>query len=273
MVVLPDPIVSGQPLATQTLCQSSTPTDLTISVSGGIGTISYQWYSNTTNSTTGGVLITGATNNTYVPTTTIVGTQYYYCVVTQSGVGCNVTSAVSQVIIVAAPAITTQPASSSVCENGTPTLLTVAFTNGTGTPTYQWFSNTTNSTTGGTAIAGATAASYNPPAIAVGTLYYYCQITFSSGGCTSILSNTAQVVINPLPTVSTQPLTTQNICVGGTITPLTVAYTGGVGTATYQWFSNNTNTNSGGTAIAGATNASYTPATFTTAEPIITTQL
>ena len=202
VVVIADPVVSTQPLAIQTLCQSSTPTDLTISVSGGIGTISYQWYSNTTNSTIGGVLITGAINNTYTPTSTTVGTQYYYCVVTQSGVGCNVTSAVSQVIIVAAPAITTQPASSSVCENGTPTLLTVAFTNGTGTPTYQWFSNTTNSTTGGTAIAGATTVSYNPPATAVGTLYYYCQITFSSGGCTSILSNTAQVVINQIPVVN-----------------------------------------------------------------------
>ncbi len=264
VVVIADPVVSTQPLATQTLCQSSTPTDLTISVSGGIGTISYQWYSNTTNSNIGGTIIASATNSTYTPPTSTVGTRYYYCIVAQSGVGCNVTSAVSQVIIVAAPAITTQPASSSVCENGTPTLLTVAFTNGTGTPTYQWFSNTNNSTIGGTAIAGATSLSYNPPATAIGTLYYYCEITFSSGGCTSILSNIAQVVINPLPTVSTQPLTTQNICVGGTIAPLNVAYTGGVGTATYQWFSNNTNTNSGGTAIAGATNAFYTPAAFTT---------
>jgi len=105
VIVVADPIIVSQALATQTLCQSSTPTDLTISVSGGIGTISYQWYSNTTNSTIGGALITGAINNTYTPISTTVGTQYYYCVVTQSGVGCNVTSAVSQVIIVAAPLI------------------------------------------------------------------------------------------------------------------------------------------------------------------------
>jgi hypothetical protein len=172
---------------------------------------------------------------------------------------------VATVIIVPAPAITTQPTPSSVCEAGTPTLLTVAYNNGTGTPTYQWFSNTTNSNTAGTIIAGATNNSYSPPSTSVGTLYYYCQITFSSGGCTSILSNTAQVIINPLPTVSTQPLNTQNICVGGTISPLTVAYTGGVGTPTYQWYSNATNSNTGGTIIAGATNNSYTPPTFNTA--------
>ena len=202
VIVVADPIVSTQPLATQTLCQNSTPTDLTIAVTGGIGTISYQWFSNTTNTNTGGTLIAGANNNSYTPPTTTVGTRYYYCVVTQSGVGCNVTSAVATVIIVPAPAITTQPAPSSVCEAGIPTLLTVAYTNGTGTPTYQWFSNTTNSNTGGTIIAGATNNSYSPPSTSVGTLYYYCQITFSSGGCTSILSNTAQVIINQIPVIN-----------------------------------------------------------------------
>ena len=121
-------MVDTQALATQTLCQNSTPTDLTITVSGGIGTFAYQWYSNTTNSTTGGTLIPGATNATFSPPTATVDTRYYYCVVTQSGVGCNVTSAVSTVIIVSAPTITTQPASSSVCENGTPTTLSVAYT-------------------------------------------------------------------------------------------------------------------------------------------------
>ena len=265
VIVVADPIVDTQALATQTLCQNSIPTDLTISVSGGIGTFNYQWYSNTANNNTGGTLITGATNNSFTPPTTTVGTQYYYCVITQSGVGCNVISAVAQVIIVPAPTITTQPASSSVCENGTPTLLTVAYSNGTGTPTYQWFSNTTNNTIGGTAIAGATTDSYSPPSTSVGTLYYYCEITFTSGGCTSVLSTTAEVIINPLPTVSTQPTTTQSICVDGTIDPLTVAYAGGVGTATYQWYSNTTNANSGGTLITGATNNSYTPAAFTTA--------
>ena len=202
VIVVADPIVSIQPLTTQTLCQNSTPTDLTIAVTGGIGTISYQWYSNTINNNTGGALITGATNSSYTPPTATVGTRYYYCVVTQSGVGCNVTSAVATVIIVPAPAITTQPTASSICEAGTPTILTVAYTNGTGTPTYQWFSNTTNSTIGGTAITGATNNSYNPPSTTVGTLYYYCQITFSSGGCTNILSNTAQVIINQIPVIN-----------------------------------------------------------------------
>ncbi|MEI2419938.1 hypothetical protein V6O07_06670, partial [Arthrospira platensis SPKY2] len=136
--------------------ENSASTPLSVSLSGGVGITSYQWFSHSVNSTTGGTAIAGATDSIFTPPTQTVGTQYYYVEITQSGSGCSVVSAVSQVVVVPAPSITTQPASSSVCEGGTPTLLSVAFENGTGTPTYQWFSNTVNSTTGGTAISGAT---------------------------------------------------------------------------------------------------------------------
>jgi hypothetical protein len=57
--------------------------------------------------------------------------------------------------------------------------------------TYQWYANTTNSTTGGTAISGATSATYTPPATAteLGTKFYYCQAT----GCNTALSGVATV--------------------------------------------------------------------------------
>lgn len=55
-------------------------------VSGTPGT-SYQWYSNTAPSTTGGTGISGATNNTYIATNSTVGTYYYYCEVKNAG--CN----------------------------------------------------------------------------------------------------------------------------------------------------------------------------------------
>ena len=49
------------------------------------------------------------------------------------------------------------------------------------TYTYQWYSNTENSTTGGTEIEGATNASYDIPAgkTAGNTEYYYCVVTAS----------------------------------------------------------------------------------------------
>lgn len=46
-------------------------------------TYAYQWYSNGTNSSSGGMAIAGATASSYtIPTDTAVGTHYYYCVVT-----------------------------------------------------------------------------------------------------------------------------------------------------------------------------------------------
>lgn len=252
VIVVADPIITAQPIATQTQCQNTPATALTVSVSGGIGTYTYQWFSNTTNSNTNGVLIPAQIGNSFIPPTATIGTTHYYCVVSQSGVGCSVTSATAAVTVVPAPAITTQPQSVTVCEGSTLSPLTVAYTNGTGTATYQWFDSNGP-------ISGATTATYTPSNTSSNS--YYCVITFSSGGCTNITSNTAVITINPLPTIDSQPLSTQSICVGGTIPALTVSYTGGVGTPTYQWYSNTNNTTTGGTPV-GTNAANYTPPTF-----------
>jgi gliding motility-associated-like protein len=196
-----DPIVSVQPLASQSLCQGSAAADLEVIATGGVGSFTYQWFSSTTSSGTGTAIL-NATNANYTPDTTLVGTTFYYCEITQSGLGCSVTSAVSEVIIVPAPSITTQPVASSVCIGGSPTTMTVAYANGTGTASYQWFSNTSNSITGGTAV-GTNSNTFTPDASTVGTLYYYCVVTFSSGGCTSVTSATAEVVINQIPSINT----------------------------------------------------------------------
>lgn len=92
--------VTTQPSATaQNLCLNATATALTVAVSGGSG-YSYQWYSNTTASTTGGTLISGANASSYTPLTTAAGTLYYYCVVSSAAPACTVTSAVSGAVVV-----------------------------------------------------------------------------------------------------------------------------------------------------------------------------
>ena len=47
------------------------------------GTLSYQWYQNTSESTTGGVPV-GTDSPSYTPSTQVAGTSYYYCVVTNT---------------------------------------------------------------------------------------------------------------------------------------------------------------------------------------------
>jgi hypothetical protein len=73
----------------------------------------------------------------------------------------------------------------------------VTYTNGTGTPSYQWYSNTANSTTGGTAIPSATTNCYTPSSTTAGTTYYYAVISLTGGGCSNITSNTAEVIVDP----------------------------------------------------------------------------
>ena len=266
IVVVADPVVTAQPLTTQTLCQNSAATALTVAASGGIGSFTYQWYSNGTASTTGATLIPSAVSASYTPPTTNVGTKYYYCIVSQTNVGCSVTSSFAEVIINASPTIQNQPASSTVCVGGVPTQLSLTYTNGVGTPTYQWYSNITNSNVGGTILPGETNPTFSPPATTVGTNYYYCIITFSaiSGSCAIVRSNPATVTIDAGAVINLQPLANQSLCVGVAIpTALTVTFTGGTGTPSYQWYSNTNNSTTGGTAV-GTNSANYTPPVFNT---------
>lgn len=63
-----------------------------------------------------------------------------------------------------------------------------------GTPTYQWYRNTTASATGGTAVSGATVAAYAIPAnTSAGTYYYYCVATYQGK---TVVSDVAKVTVS-----------------------------------------------------------------------------
>lgn len=195
--VVADPTVTITP-NTQIICQGTTPTDLVVTPAGGVGTYSFQWYNSPANT-----VIAGATSANYTPSTAIVGTLSYYCVITQTGLACSVTSPVVSVQVVDNPIVSIQPlASQPICINNTPVTLTTAFINGTGTPTYQWYSNTINSYTGGTIISGATTLSYTPITSVVGTIYYYCIATYANGNCGTVSTNISEVIVNPLPVIN-----------------------------------------------------------------------
>ncbi len=167
--------------------------------------------------------------------------------VTNGTVG-NVTSNTATLTVTAAavaPSITTQPASQTVSAGQTATFSVTA--TGTATLTYQWKKN-------GTAIGGATSASYTTPATAAadnGALFTVT-VTNNTGNVTS---NAATLTVNLPPTITAQPVN-KTVTVGQTAA-FSVTATG-TGTLTYQWKKN-------GTAIGGATSASYTtPATAAT---------
>lgn len=259
--VNPAPTFTTQPVPSS-VCLGGTPTQMAVALGGSAGTPTYQWYSNTSNSTTGSTLISGAMNSTFDPPASAVGTLYYYCVVTLTSGGCsNLTSIIAAVTVTPQPTISQPVASQTVCTGATiATALSVFPSGGTGTVTYQWYLNTVNSNTGGTAISGATNSNYTPVVYTVaGDYYYYVEVNISGSGCGSVTSNVAQVTVLASPTVTTQPMANQVLCQGETPAQLVVAGAGGNGTFSYQWYKNNTNNSTTGTAIPGATNSTYTP--------------
>ncbi|ADO69563.1 discoidin domain-containing protein [Stigmatella aurantiaca] len=147
-----------------------------------------------------------------------------------------------------APTIILQPASTAVT-SGQPATFTVTAT-GTAPMTFQWSRN-------GTAIAGATAASYTTPATtsADNNAQFTVRLTNSLGSATS--SAASLTVVAPAAVAITTPPASRTAYVGQTTT-FSVTATGSP-TLTYQWRKN-------GAAIAGATSATYTTPVLTAAD-------
>ncbi|MBM3916147.1 MAG: T9SS type A sorting domain-containing protein, partial [Sphingomonadales bacterium] len=263
VTVVADPVTTSP--AAASYCQNGgSVTPLAVNVSGGIvGAYAYQWYANTSVNNFGGSPVLGATTASYTPPISAVGTTYYYCTITQGGAnsGCLATSGANGIVVYAQPSITSQPlANQSGCIGAALTPLNVTLTGGNGTPSYQWYSNTVSSTTGGMVIPGANTSSYSAPNTSAGTNYFYCVASFANApSCATQTSSLSTIALINDPIFSVPPTANQSVCVGGTIAALTFSSTGGSGTASYQWYAVNGSTY---TTILGATNPSYTPPIF-----------
>lgn len=79
------------------------------------------------------------------------------------------------------------------------------------TYTYQWYENTTDSNTGGTAIVGATGSGYPIPATTgAGTHYYYCVVTASRSGASEPASTASDVITVDISKAALTPAATAN---------------------------------------------------------------
>jgi hypothetical protein len=143
----------------------------------------------------------------------------------------------------------TQPSSQTITAGQTGTFSVTA--TGTTPLSYQWQKN-------GTAISGATSASYTTPAeTTADSGAQFSVVVSNSAG--SLTSNSAILTVNPAPvppSFVSQP-TSQSITAGQTATFSVTA--SGTAPLSYQWQKN-------GSAISGATSASYTTPTETTSD-------
>jgi|GEM_PF-6237155 len=97
------------------------------------------------------------------------------------------------------PIITTQPKDIAV-NVGAEAQLSIAASVAKGTLSYQWYSNTNRTNSGGTLISDATGAVYKAPTNNEGTSYYYCLVTNTDNDATGnktafLASNVVQVTV------------------------------------------------------------------------------
>ncbi|MDD4150312.1 MAG: hypothetical protein PHE33_09805, partial [Bacteroidales bacterium] len=261
--VVPDPVISTQPISPDPICVGGTTDPFTVIASGGTGNFSYQWqyhnggsWGNVSNGTPAGASYTGATSNTLtVAGISNPGIYDYQCVIFQVGNGCDpIISNTVNVEVVPDPTVTIVGAT-SVCSGGSATLL-ASESGGTGSLSYQWQSSPDGSSW--TNISGATNATYITPSL-TSTTYYRVIISMTGSGCGSATSNTQAISIVPDPSVTTHPTGT-TICSGGTHT-MNVSGTGGAPFVTYQWQSSPDG--STWADIVGAESDSYTTPALT----------
>lgn len=92
------PTIKTQPSTTdaQYLKDATGATALSVEAEGN-GTLSYQWYKNTSKSNAGGTALENCTTATYTPSTAAEGKLYYYCAVTNTESGKSATTVKSNV--------------------------------------------------------------------------------------------------------------------------------------------------------------------------------
>jgi len=246
------------------------------------GSLSYQWYVNTENSTANGTPVSGGTNASYYAPTDEVGTKYYYVVVTNTNNNVNGATTAQKVSSVAQvtvnpivnalpPTIITQPSDTTVVQGGSILLNVVAVSPDNGSLTYQWYRNSVNSTIGGSALAGETGPAYMASAVAAGTSYYYVEITNTKSSVNGVptavtVSRAAEVTVEALIHAATPEIITEpedhNVDLGDQVLLSVEADSPDGGDLSYQWYRSDSSSEAG-EAIVGATTDEYTVPTET----------
>jgi len=136
-----------------------------------------------------------------------------------------------------------EPATQSACVDGSTSEIEVVPEGGEAPFSYQWYSNTANSNSGGTSLGsenGAQTSSFTPSSEAAGTVYYYCVVNLEDSACEPQTSAVAAVTVNTRPTGALSG--TQTICsideaslsiavtgsgtISGTLSPGDIAFSG-----------------------------------------------
>ena len=222
MTVTPVTTITSQPIGVS-VCQGASP--ILNAAASGTGSLTYQWQSCTSASATTGTNLSAVSYPTALTTaltTPAAGSTAGFYRMIATGTCGSASSDIATISINTPTAITTPPAAQARCEGTTATFTTVA--QGQGSISYQWLFN-------GLAISGAINASYEIPNLQALNAGQYA-VTVSAT-CGTVTSPAVQLTMNPLTTISIQPLS-DSLCVGE---PLSLSVqASGTAPISYQWY-------------------------------------
>ncbi|MCX8472373.1 MAG: VCBS repeat-containing protein, partial [Sediminibacterium sp.] len=256
-------------------CTGTNASQLLVQETATVGSKTYNWYSNSSASTSGATLVaTSKTANSYTPQTTNANTTYYYYTITQDSISAGscqtATSGFDTINVYNKPVIDSIVSINNIYCKGN-NMLTSGIRaikgyfsiNGSSLSTsnlnnsylinwyYSKFSNGTNSiqlSTGGNFAQD----SISPRIDTMGTFYYFPQISTKVPGTFNAISNCAitpinlfeLTVVDSIRTVSSNIAgSSGNVCQNiSTFNPLSVSISGGGGSnyLKYAWYSNTT---------------------------------
>lgn len=223
---------------------------LTVAATAGGGTVSYQWYSNTANSTTSPTPTSLTTGTSYTPSTASAGTTYYFCVVTNTTGSCS-TTATSNITPVTVsrktPTAYSVTGTASICSGGN-TDITLS-----GSQVGASYQLKKDGSASGDPVSGTgSALVWNVSATGAYTVSAVQTTAFTDGD----MSGTATVSLKTATSVSFSDYTLDaTVDDEFEITGISAA---GSGTLLYQWYSYSDDEGSGETEIDGAEKESYT---------------
>ncbi len=175
---------------------------LTANPTSGSGSYtSYSWYVKPPGYSSFSI-VPGVTTQTLSYATSggsTAGTYYFEATVTDSNGVTSLLSLESGLSIYSDPTVSISPSGPISYNVGqTASQLTASVTySGPNTATVEWYSNTADSTTGGT-DTGHSGTSFIPPTSATGTLYYFATVRDSAISGYSSSSGALEVTVNPI---------------------------------------------------------------------------
>lgn len=181
------PTITSQPVGGTYVDGYAIPS-LQVTATASAGALSYQWYKCDDAIKTNAAAIGSATNASYTPSKS----GFYFCRVSDSN-GSEDTDVVEVTISpAAAPSfVSLTPSATSVPRSIASTIK--AEIAGNPIPTIQWYSNTENNNTTGSAIDGATDLTLNLTNTSIGTFYYYAVASNSEG---NVASDVITITVN-----------------------------------------------------------------------------